>query len=97
LDPDNFKEFKLVEKTQISHNVAKFKFGLPYPTSLLGLQLANISAAGLESLFIIIYFDSDHFLTYALFPCIAEEKTVGEEVIKSYTHTTLDSDLGYFL
>ncbi|GJM92775.1 hypothetical protein PR202_ga09271 [Eleusine coracana subsp. coracana] len=71
LDPENFREFKLVEKTQISHNVAKFKFALPNPTSVLGLPIGqHISCRGQDA--------------------------AGEEVIKSYTPTTLDSDLGYF-
>lgn len=51
--------------------MAKFKFGLPNPTSLLGLPIGqHISCRGKDA--------------------------VGEEVIKSYTPTTLDSDLGYF-
>lgn len=41
LDPENFKEFKLVEKRQLSHNVAKFKFALPTPTSVLGLPIGQ--------------------------------------------------------
>ena len=41
LDPENFKEFKLVKKTQLSHNVAKFKFELPTPTSVLGLPIGK--------------------------------------------------------
>ncbi|KAJ6826672.1 NADH--cytochrome b5 reductase 1 isoform X2 [Iris pallida] len=71
LDPENFKDFKLVEKKQLSHNVAKFKFALPTPTSVLGLPIGqHMSCRGKDS--------------------------VGEEVIKPYTPTTLDSDLGYF-
>ncbi|XP_022868217.1 NADH--cytochrome b5 reductase 1-like [Olea europaea var. sylvestris] len=71
LDPEAFKEFKLVKKTQISHNVAKFKFALPTPTSVLGLPIGqHISCRGKDS--------------------------QGEEVIKPYTPTTLDSDVGYF-
>ncbi|XP_073316733.1 NADH--cytochrome b5 reductase 1-like [Primulina huaijiensis] len=71
LDPDNFKEFKLVEKTQISHNVATFKFALPSPSSIMGLPIGkHISCRGKDS--------------------------QGEEVIKPYTPTTLDSDVGYF-
>jgi hypothetical protein len=41
LDAENFKEFKLVQKNQISHNVAKFKFALPAPTSVLGLPIGQ--------------------------------------------------------
>ncbi|CAI9765720.1 unnamed protein product [Fraxinus pennsylvanica] len=71
LDPENFKEFKLVKKTQLSHNVAKFRFELPTPTSVLGLPIGqHISCRGKDS--------------------------QGEEVIKPYTPTTLDSDVGYF-
>ncbi|KAL0359747.1 UNVERIFIED_CONTAM: NADH--cytochrome reductase 1 [Sesamum angustifolium] len=71
LNPENFKQFKLVKKTQLSHNVAKFKFALPTPTSVLGLPIGqHISCRGKDS--------------------------QGEEVIKPYTPTTLDSDVGYF-
>ncbi|KAG1327635.1 NADH--cytochrome b5 reductase 1 [Cocos nucifera] len=71
LDPENFKDFKLVEKKQLSHNVAKFRFALATPTSVLGLPIGqHISCRGKDS--------------------------VGEEVIKPYTPTTLDSDLGCF-
>ncbi|KAL2526546.1 NADH--cytochrome b5 reductase 1 [Abeliophyllum distichum] len=71
LDPENFKEFKLVKKTQLSHNVAKFRFELPTPTSVLGLPIGqHISCRGKDS--------------------------QGEEVIKPYTPTTLDSDVGHF-
>lgn len=71
LDPKNFKEFKLVKRTQLSHNVAKFRFELPTPTSVLGLPIGqHMSCRGKDSL--------------------------GEEVVKPYTPTTLDSDVGYF-
>ncbi|KAF8403472.1 hypothetical protein HHK36_011576 [Tetracentron sinense] len=71
LDPENFKEFKLVKRTQLSHNVAEFRFALPTPTSVLGLPIGqHISCRGKDSL--------------------------GEEIIKPYTPTTLDSDVGYF-
>ncbi|CAL4894138.1 unnamed protein product [Urochloa decumbens] len=71
LDPDNFREFKLVQKRQLSHNVARFKFVLPTPTSALGLPIGqHISCRGQDA--------------------------AGEEVIKPYTPTTLDSDLGHF-
>ncbi|KAA8519032.1 hypothetical protein F0562_016194 [Nyssa sinensis] len=71
LDPENFKEFKLVKRTQLSHNVAKFRFELPTPTSVLGLPIGqHISCRGKDS--------------------------QGEDVIKPYTPTTLDSDVGYF-
>ncbi|KAL6987286.1 NADH-cytochrome b5 reductase [Sarracenia purpurea var. burkii] len=71
LDPENFKEFKLVRRIQLSHNVAKFRFELPTPTSVLGLPIGqHISCRGKDS--------------------------QGEEVIKPYTPTTLDSDVGFF-
>ncbi|GAB2230193.1 hypothetical protein Droror1_Dr00014451 [Drosera rotundifolia] len=71
LDPENFKEFKLVKRTQLSHNVAKFTFALPTPTSVLGLPIGqHISCRGKDS--------------------------QGEEVIKPYTPTTLDTDVGHF-
>ncbi|KAJ4834853.1 NADH-cytochrome b5 reductase [Turnera subulata] len=71
LDPDNFKEFKLVKRTQLSHNVAKFRFALPTPNSVLGLPIGqHLSCRGKDS--------------------------AGEEVVKPYTPTTLDSDLGHF-
>ncbi|KAH9770988.1 NADH--cytochrome b5 reductase 1 [Citrus sinensis] len=71
LDPENFKEFKLVKRLQLSHNVAKFTFELPTPTSVLGLPIGqHISCRGKDS--------------------------QGEEVIKPYTPTTLDSDVGHF-
>ena len=41
LDPENFKEFKLVKRTELSHNVAKFRFSLPTPTSVLGLPIGQ--------------------------------------------------------
>lgn len=41
LDPENFKEFKLVKRIQLSHNVAKFTFALPTPTSVLGLPIGQ--------------------------------------------------------
>lgn len=71
LFPDDFKEFKLVKRTQLSHNVAKFKFALPTPTSVLGLPIGqHMSCRGKDQ----------H----------------GDDVVKPYTPTTLDSDLGYF-
>lgn len=71
LDPQNFREFELVKRTQLSHNVAKFKFALPTPMSVLGLPIGqHMSCRGKDSL--------------------------GDEVVKPYTPTTLDSDVGYF-
>ncbi|XP_058196240.1 NADH--cytochrome b5 reductase 1-like [Rhododendron vialii] len=71
LDPESFKEFKLVKRTQLSHNVAKFRFALPTPDSVVGLPIGqHMSCRGKDS--------------------------QGEDVIKPYTPTTLDSDIGYF-
>lgn len=71
LNPEEFRAFKLVKRTQLSHNVAKFRFELPTPTSVLGLPIGqHISCRGKDS--------------------------QGEEVVKPYTPTTLDSDIGYF-
>ncbi|MED6210219.1 NADH-cytochrome b5 reductase [Stylosanthes scabra] len=71
LDPNNFKEFELIKKTQLNHNSARFKFALPTANSVLGLPVGkNIIARGRDSL--------------------------GEEVMRSYTPITLDSDVGYF-
>jgi len=41
LDPKNFKEFKLIKKTQISPNSARFRFALPTPSSILGLPVGK--------------------------------------------------------
>ncbi|KAE8683663.1 NADH--cytochrome b5 reductase 1 [Hibiscus syriacus] len=71
LGPEEFKEFKLVKRTQLSHNVAKFKFAFPSPTSVLGLPIGQHMS------------------------CRGKDQN-GEDVIKAYTPTTLDSDLGYF-
>ncbi|CAN1171041.1 NADH--cytochrome b5 reductase 1 [Linum perenne] len=71
LDPENFKEFKLVKRTELSHNVAKFRFELPTPDSVLGLPIGqHMSCRGKDG--------------------------VGEDVVKPYTPTTLDSDVGFF-
>ncbi|XP_071723303.1 NADH--cytochrome b5 reductase 1-like [Rutidosis leptorrhynchoides] len=71
LDTEVFQDFKLIKRTQLSHNVAKFRFSLPTPTSVLGLPIGkHMSCRGKDSL--------------------------GEEVIKPYTPTTLDSDIGFF-
>lgn len=50
LDPKKFKEFKLVKKTRISPNAARFRFALPTPASVLGLPVGkNILARGKDS------------------------------------------------
>ncbi|XP_028085292.1 NADH--cytochrome b5 reductase 1-like isoform X1 [Camellia sinensis] len=78
LDPENFKKFKLVKRTQLSHNVAKFRFDLPTPTSVLGLPIGQ------------------HMSCSFIFFSNRGKDSQGEDVIKPYTPTTLDSDVGYF-
>lgn len=41
INPEEFREFKLVKRAQLSHNVAKFTFELPTPTSVLGLPIGQ--------------------------------------------------------
>ncbi|KAB1225498.1 NADH--cytochrome b5 reductase 1 [Morella rubra] len=41
LNPEKFIEFKLVKKTQLSPNTARFRFALPTPTSVLGLPVGH--------------------------------------------------------
>ncbi|KAG6750836.1 hypothetical protein POTOM_045351 [Populus tomentosa] len=79
LDPENFKQFKLVKRVQLSHNVAKFTFALPTPTSVLGLPIGQHISCKFSSFLLFLGKDGQ-----------------GEEVIKPYTPTTLDSDVGQF-
>jgi hypothetical protein len=105
LDPENFKEFKLVEKRQLSHNVAKFKFALPTPTSVLGLPIGQHISCRF-GLFVTTFESGferhsrySEFLSVLLcLPpnCSRGQDASGEEVIKPYTPTTLDSDVGSF-
>ncbi|KAB1201996.1 NADH--cytochrome b5 reductase 1 [Morella rubra] len=41
LNPEKFIEFKLVKKTRLSRNIARFRFALPTPTSVLGLPVGH--------------------------------------------------------
>ncbi|KAL1847200.1 NADH-cytochrome b5 reductase [Paecilomyces lecythidis] len=41
LNPNEFQEFPLKEKTVVSHNVAIYRFGLPRPTDILGLPIGQ--------------------------------------------------------
>ncbi|KAJ8899043.1 hypothetical protein K2173_008873 [Erythroxylum novogranatense] len=41
LNPEKFQEFRLIRKAPVSHNVAKFTFALPTPTSVLGLPVGS--------------------------------------------------------
>lgn len=105
LDPENFKQFKLVEKRQLSHNVAKFKFALPTPTSVLGLPIGQHISCRF-GLFVTTFESGferhsrySEFLPVLLcLPpnCSRGQDASGEEVIKPYTPTTLDSDVGSF-
>ncbi|XP_048504487.1 NADH--cytochrome b5 reductase 1 isoform X2 [Beta vulgaris subsp. vulgaris] len=50
LDSEMFKEFKLVKRTELSHNVAKFRFALPTSDSVLGLPIGqHISCRGKDA------------------------------------------------
>jgi len=101
LNPEEFRAFKLVKRTQLSHNVAKFRFELPTPTSVLGLPIGqhiscrfgwlNYSHMPVVCLFLLSPFG---FLLDA--QSIRGKDSQGEEVVKPYTPTTLDSDIGYF-
>lgn len=41
LNPNEFQEFVLKEKTVVSHNVAIYRFALPRPTDILGLPIGQ--------------------------------------------------------
>ena len=41
LDPKEFREFPITQKTVTSHNTAIYRFGLPTPTSVLGLPIGQ--------------------------------------------------------
>jgi cytochrome-b5 reductase len=41
LIPDQFQEFPLIKKTETSHNVAIYRFGLPSESSILGLPIGQ--------------------------------------------------------
>ncbi|GKV39706.1 hypothetical protein SLEP1_g47437 [Rubroshorea leprosula] len=41
LDPENFKEFKLVKKTPLNQYAAKFRFALPSSSSILGVPVGQ--------------------------------------------------------
>ncbi|KAJ3530118.1 hypothetical protein NM208_g9467 [Fusarium decemcellulare] len=46
LKPNVFQEFKLAEKTIVSHNVAIYRFKLPSPDSILGLPIGQHISIG---------------------------------------------------
>jgi len=70
LDPRKKQAFKLIEKTELSHNVRRFRFGLQSPEHRFGLPCGK------------------HVFLYA--------SIGGETVMRAYTPTSQDSDLGYF-
>lgn len=70
LDKDNYQPFPLIDIKVISHDVKRFRFGLPSPQHRLGLPIGQHIS-----------------LKYI------DEK--GEEVIRSYTPTSCDDDLGF--
>ncbi|GMK56474.1 hypothetical protein CspeluHIS016_0303140 [Cutaneotrichosporon spelunceum] len=41
LHPTDFRQFKLVKKTQLTHNTARYRFGLPKETDSLGLPIGQ--------------------------------------------------------
>ncbi|BEJ13484.1 hypothetical protein CspHIS471_0306580 [Cutaneotrichosporon sp. HIS471] len=41
LHPTEFRQFKLVKKTQLTHNTARYRFGLPKETDSLGLPIGQ--------------------------------------------------------
>lgn len=103
MDPDNFRDFKLVERKQLSHNVAKFKFALPTPTSVLGLPIGQhisckfVCLPVLPSFLYALNFELSLFTRISITFWLDRGKdSLGEEVVKPYTPTTLDSDVGYF-
>ncbi|KAG5615206.1 hypothetical protein H5410_015030 [Solanum commersonii] len=50
LNPEEFRTFKLVKRTHLSHSVARFRFELPTPTSVLGLPIGqHISCRKLQA------------------------------------------------
>lgn len=80
LDPTNFQEFPLTEKTILSHNTAVYRFGLPTPNSILGLPIGqHISLAA--------NLDVKDPKT---------EAVTNKEVVRSYTPISSDVNPGYF-
>lgn len=70
LNPKKKIDFPLIEKTVLTHNVVRLKFGLPSRTQKFGLPVGK------------------HIFVYA--------KVDGETVMRAYTPTSSDHDLGYF-
>lgn len=80
LHPEQFQEFPISEKTQISHNTAIYRFKLPNDSDILGLPIGqHISLAA----------DLD-----VTDPKTGEVKH--KEVVRSYTPISSDVNPGYF-
>nr|POF07053.1 nadh-cytochrome b5 reductase 1 [Quercus suber] len=80
LDPVNYQEFPITEKTAISHNTAIYRFGLPTPNSILGLPIGQHISLAAE-------LDVTDPKTGA---------TTRKEVVRSYTPISSDVNPGYF-
>lgn len=80
LKPDEFQEFPITKKTQISHNTAIYRFSLPTEDAILGLPIGqHISLAATLDV-------KD--------PKTGEVTT--KEVVRSYTPISSDNEKGYF-
>ena len=79
LDPINFQEFPISEKTQISHNTAIYRFKLPTEDSILGLPIGQHISLAAE-------LDVTDPKT---------GKVERKEVVRSYTPISSDEQPGY--
>ncbi|KAF2171899.1 hypothetical protein M409DRAFT_50515 [Zasmidium cellare ATCC 36951] len=80
LKPDEFQEFPISEKKQISHNTAIYRFKLPTETSILGLPIGqHISLAATLDV-------TDP----------KTSNVERKEVVRSYTPISSDVEPGYF-
>lgn len=80
LDPVNYQEFPISQKTEISHNTAIYRFSLPTPNSILGLPIGqHISLAA--------HLDVTDPKT---------GQTTNKEVVRSYTPISSDVEPGFF-
>lgn len=79
LDPVNFQEFPISQKTQISHNTAIYRFKLPTEDSILGLPIGQHISLAAE-------LDVTDPKT---------GKVERKEVVRSYTPISSDEQPGY--
>jgi len=80
LDPVNFQEFPISEKTVTSHNTAIYRFALPTENSILGLPIGqHISLAATLDV-------TDQ----------KTGETKSQQVVRSYTPISSDVNPGYF-